>query len=173
MIQKDISEWGRRTARRNKTASASGPGGATVSARLSIGSHTFLRPQQSIFRARDCPPGEDFNLVSFRHCMGAGQRGGCGSGRGAGCSRIATPPGVRTRPERASLPREVPAARSRLRSFYHPRAPLLLAINNSGYAASAYVGQFFGDRCDYSVRVVSASHRGALVTRADILLIPF
>ncbi|CAF4897965.1 unnamed protein product [Pieris macdunnoughi] len=46
-------------------------GGRRFRRALSIVSHTFLRPQQSILRARDCPPGEDFNLVNFRHCIGA------------------------------------------------------------------------------------------------------
>ncbi|KAL4710387.1 hypothetical protein ACJJTC_008789 [Scirpophaga incertulas] len=48
-----------------------------------------------------------------------------------------------TRPERASVSRGVPAARSRTRParLQAPTpTPLLLSINNSSYAASAYVG---------------------------------
>ncbi|CAH0728925.1 unnamed protein product, partial [Brenthis ino] len=78
---------------------------------LSIGWHTFLRPQQSILRARDCPPGEDFNLASLRHCM---RTVSAARAPAAPLDARASRTGC-TRPERASLPRGVPLPSPRLR----------------------------------------------------------
>lgn len=108
-----ISEWGRRTA------TASGPGGATVSARA-IDRITYLPaaaaehpPSARLSARRRLQPGQFSPLHGYRLARRLPERprGPLLAHRGAA--------GERTRPKRASLPREVPAARPRLR----PKTP--------------------------------------------------
>lgn len=131
MFERDVRERGRRTT------SASVPGGATVSARA-IDRIAYLPaaaaehpPSARLSARRRLQPGKFSPLHGYRLTRRLQERP-------RGRHRDAA--GVRTRPEHASLPREVPAVSPRLRPPSHPLCPLLLTINNSGYAASAYVG---------------------------------
>ncbi|GBP70485.1 hypothetical protein EVAR_56152_1 [Eumeta japonica] len=64
---------GRRACtRRGTSAVVGGARGGAPGPYRSGGARTFLRPQQSILRARDCPPGELLSLANLRHCIGAG-----------------------------------------------------------------------------------------------------
>lgn len=133
--------------RRNETASASGPGGATVSARA-IDRIAYLPaaaaehpPSARLSARRRLQPGKFSPLHGYRLARRLRERprgrllahrdAAGGRGRSARALIAKCPPHAR-----ACAPRP-PASLPTLRP---PRAPLLLAINNSGYAASAYVG---------------------------------
>lgn len=104
--------------RRNETASASGPGGATVSARA-IDRIAYLPaaaaehpPSARLSARRRLQPGKFSPLHGYRltRRLRERPRGRLLAHRDAAGW---------TRPERASLPREVPAARPRLRAAHH------------------------------------------------------
>lgn len=126
---------GRRTA--DETASASRPGGATVSAR-GIDRIAYLPaaaakhpPSARLSARRRLQPGKFSPLHGYglARRLGERPRGRLLAHRDAGRSG---------RSARAFLAECPPHARAC--ALPTPSCPLLLTINNSGYAASAYVG---------------------------------